>query len=445
MNMVRAAEAGVMPEQPAMEQSYPSELDTLALSEIVRALFDSDFYLEANPDVAADGGNALEHFLTYGLMEGRSPHPAFDPRFYAAQMPPECADCSPFLHYLRHGGHNRLDPHPLFDTAWYISQATAQTLFGVLPLLHFMDAESTRPSPNPLFDAAYYRRTNPTTRLGLRHPLLHYIQVGWRQGCRTHPLFDPGHYLALRPDVASAQVDPLAHFLHHGRHETPSTHEVFDAAHYRTAFANDPAEIAVIDRVGPIIHYVTPADRHPPSPHPLFDRIFYIHTHCAIPDENGQRDPFLRFLESGLRDHHDPHPLFDSLFYLDSYPDVAAQDCIPFLHFIRHGATEGRSPSARFDAASYLTRHPDAQGCGPGAVSHHRAQERRPQPTPPLMPLFAEETDRLLRSPTPAAATLRSGRRDGHLGASVENTAAMAGIRRLASEAPHDDRDTVDR
>ena len=36
-----------------------------------RGLFDSEAYLEANPDVAASGANPLRHFVHFGLKEGR--------------------------------------------------------------------------------------------------------------------------------------------------------------------------------------------------------------------------------------------------------------------------------------------------------------------------------------------------------------------------------------
>jgi hypothetical protein len=33
--------------------------------------FDGDAYLDANPDVAANGGDALQHYIYYGRFEGR--------------------------------------------------------------------------------------------------------------------------------------------------------------------------------------------------------------------------------------------------------------------------------------------------------------------------------------------------------------------------------------
>jgi hypothetical protein len=45
-------------------------------------LFDSDWYLETNPDVAAAGVNPLVHYIRWGAAERRSCHPCFDPSRY---------------------------------------------------------------------------------------------------------------------------------------------------------------------------------------------------------------------------------------------------------------------------------------------------------------------------------------------------------------------------
>ena len=351
----------------------------------VRTLFDRGFYLMSHPDVAAAGIDPLEHFLECGLQEGRSPHPLFDPGFYAAQMPVQDASEIPFLHYLREGALNRLDPHPLFDTKHYIAQTEAGTLFGQLPLLHLL-ASGARDqlSPNPLFDVAYYRRANAGRTPGSRHPLLHYVETGWREGARTHPLFDRGFYSSLRPDIAAVGHDPLAHFLRHGRRETVSTHEMFDASHYRAAYRGQDDELDAIEDTGAVLHYAKATNRHaaipPPSPHSLFQPAFYARNHRDTLQHGVGHDPFLHFLEHGLEGRQDPHPLFDSAFYARRYPDVALQGQVPLLHFIRHGALEGRDPNEFFDAARYLQRHPAAAAEPYGAVSHYLGGETRTSP-----------------------------------------------------------------
>ncbi|WP_428392880.1 hypothetical protein [Lichenicoccus sp.] len=239
------------------------------MDDIPASLFDRAFYLDRYADVAAAGIDPLQHFLAFGLHENRTPHPLFDPHFYAAQLPPS-PHTPPLLHYLRHG---TPDPHPLFDTAHYLAQFAPGDLDGQPPLLHFLTVGHLADlSPNPLFDAAYYRRSNPQAGPLIEHPLLHYVVHGWRQGCRPHPLFDPAYYLRMRPDVAAAGIDPLAHYLQHGHAEFARTHALFDDARYRRSFADEPEQLKAIDRLGPIIHFAQAARPvAPPSRQLLHD------------------------------------------------------------------------------------------------------------------------------------------------------------------------------
>jgi hypothetical protein len=46
---------------------------------ISSGLFDPDWYLEMNPDVKEAGVRPLEHFMTQGIKEGRSPGPVVSP------------------------------------------------------------------------------------------------------------------------------------------------------------------------------------------------------------------------------------------------------------------------------------------------------------------------------------------------------------------------------
>jgi hypothetical protein len=79
-------------------------------------LFDRDWYLRSNPDVAAANCDPLAHYQRHGRREGRRPNPIFDPNFYVWQ----CANDSrarknPLLHYLTVGHRKGLRPNRLFD------------------------------------------------------------------------------------------------------------------------------------------------------------------------------------------------------------------------------------------------------------------------------------------------------------------------------------------
>ena len=49
--------------------------------------FDAFWYTQNNPDVAAQGGDPLRHYLLYGALEGRSPSAKFDSFGYLESNP----------------------------------------------------------------------------------------------------------------------------------------------------------------------------------------------------------------------------------------------------------------------------------------------------------------------------------------------------------------------
>jgi hypothetical protein len=67
-------------------------------------LFDTDWYLAHNPDVAAAAINPLAHYLHNGGSEGRNPSPSFDARCYLAQNPNvAAAGTNALVHFQPHG------------------------------------------------------------------------------------------------------------------------------------------------------------------------------------------------------------------------------------------------------------------------------------------------------------------------------------------------------
>lgn len=327
----------------------------------IRLLFDRSFYLSQNQDVAATGIDPLDHFLTSGLAEGRSPCALFDPDFYLHQpgVPTERAFL--FLHYLETGLLAGLDPHPLVDANFYTQQSPALAA-GTNPLTHMLGAgrrENRR--PNPLFDPVYYRRRQPRADQTL-HPLIHYVLRGWCERMQPHPLFDPLAYLDQRPDIEAAGIDPLAHYLQHGFREQARTHWLFDAEYYA---AGCPGYVAPCDA---LLHCASNDCGVERSPHPLFDSKHYLLQHPDLADTG--IDPFLHFLEFGLAENRDPHPLFDTWFYRSQNPDVIESGLPPFVHYVRNGIKEGRDPNPFFPAVIYQVRNPGARSESAGPLAH---------------------------------------------------------------------------
>lgn len=102
-------------------------------------LFQSRFYLEQNPDVAATGVNPLLHYLRVGGDEGRNPNPFFDTRWYRQQPPEIPSQANPLVHYLLCGAREGRDPSPRFSTTWYLNAYADVAEHGVNPLAHYLD------------------------------------------------------------------------------------------------------------------------------------------------------------------------------------------------------------------------------------------------------------------------------------------------------------------
>jgi glycosyltransferase involved in cell wall biosynthesis len=140
-------------------------------------LFDRDYYISQNPDVAQAGLDPVKHYFIRGAYEGRNPHRLFDTSYYLTRNPDVSkAGVNPFAHYLVRGAFERRDPHPSFDTAYYLSQ-------------------------------------KPEVAKLKLNPLVHYIRYGAAEGRNPHPSFNVAQYLRESPDVSRSFINPQLHSL----------------------------------------------------------------------------------------------------------------------------------------------------------------------------------------------------------------------------------------
>lgn len=105
---------------------------------LMSGLFDKAYYLAANPEVPK-GVNPLLDYLVRGGFEGCDPNPLFDSDWYL-EMNPDVASAklNPLVHYLRFGAAERRSPHPCFDTDRYLANNPEVAGRGLEPLAHFL-------------------------------------------------------------------------------------------------------------------------------------------------------------------------------------------------------------------------------------------------------------------------------------------------------------------
>lgn len=217
----------------------------------VPAIFDPNWYLAANPDIARGGIPPLVHYLIAGGREGRSAGLLFDDHHYRSRYAEDLAATSltPLEHYLRLGAAGGESPHPLFDTPHYLAQAPLLAP-GEDPISHYIrEGGAQGLSPHPMFDPEWYL-AQASDAAG-QPALVHYLNSGWRKGHSPHPLFDTAWYLERWPDVAETGLPPLLHFISLGGFEGRSPSPWFDLAQYV-----EQRGVALPPGINPVVDYL---------------------------------------------------------------------------------------------------------------------------------------------------------------------------------------------
>ncbi len=149
-------------------------------------LFDSNYYLETNPDIAQKGIRPLRHYAVHGDRKGRLPMPLFDPNYYRHRIKSRTKRVNALLHYAYVGRYKRISPSPWFNVQHYLSQNKDVARSGYEPIQHYLKfggAEGR--SPNLQFDSQFYLRSYSDVREAGLNPLLHYIYAGRQEGRLT--------------------------------------------------------------------------------------------------------------------------------------------------------------------------------------------------------------------------------------------------------------------
>ncbi len=209
-------------------------------------LFDETDYLSDNPDVAAavqqgQFNYGFEHFVLFGIKEGRTPSDWFDADYYLSQNADVAAavgrgETTAIAHFLNLGHRENRDPSAFFDASDYLlnnPDVQAVVDAGVLDSAfeHYIEfgAEEGRLSGGLLFEEAFYLAQNPDVATAvsigaLTDGLSHFISLGQREGRDPSASFDQSAYLANNADVVAAVssgvlASGFEHYLLFGRAE----------------------------------------------------------------------------------------------------------------------------------------------------------------------------------------------------------------------------------
>ena len=189
------------------------------------AVFDADYYLKNNPDVAKWANNdkdmALQHFINYGMAEGRRGNEAFDVQSYYNEYPDLRAafgaDVARYYeHYATSGkGEGR---HP----SGCASIRGLRTTLGGTDYSCVYDPEYYL-EHNADVKGCYTKKVGALSLIDDAAVLRHFINYGMAEGRRGNEAFDVFGYKTRYPDLRRAYGNSLKpyylHFIKFGNKE----------------------------------------------------------------------------------------------------------------------------------------------------------------------------------------------------------------------------------
>lgn len=364
------------------------------------AVFDAAYYADRYPDLkAAFGGDEsalLQHFIQYGMAEGRQGNSQFDVYSYKNLYPDLRAAFgnnlkSYYMHYISSGKaegrkatgvntlqkpittYNGIDYSAVYDYNYYLKKhsdlAKIYTNDDIGLLAHFVNCGmSEGRQAKDSFDVFSYRNQYQDLRVvfgnNLKSYYMHYISNGKAEGRKAtgvksiqnpvttyngvdySAVYDYNFYIKKYSDLAriytNDEVGLLAHFVNCGMSEGRQAKADFDVFSYRNQYQD--------------LRLAFGKDL----------RSYYVH-YMNSGKKEGRIATGVKTLQNPVTSLNgtDYSAVYDYSYYNGSYSDLKAAfkgDDIDLLsHFINNGMSEGRQASKNFNVQIYKNNYTDLQ------------------------------------------------------------------------------------
>lgn len=123
---------------PADTSSSSAKVERDVKTISATSLFDRNYYLRKNDDVASNGMDPLVHYVEHGANEGRWPNPYFDNDHYRGLYQQPEDDTNPLAHYISERGTDNFRTSSRFDGGFYSARYADVPPSGLKPLEHFL-------------------------------------------------------------------------------------------------------------------------------------------------------------------------------------------------------------------------------------------------------------------------------------------------------------------
>lgn len=364
------------------------------------AVFDAAYYADRYPDLKAAFGNdesaLLQHFIQYGMAEGRQGSSQFDVYSYKNLYPDLRAAFgnnlkSYYMHYISSGKaegrkatgvntlqnpittYNGIDYSAVYDYNYYLKKysdlAKIYTNDDIGLLAHFVNygmGEGRQAKDS--FDVSSYRNQYQDLRVAFGNNLksyyMHYISNGKAEGRKATGVSE-----LQNPVTVYQGVDYSA---------------VYNYSYYLKKY-KDLAKIYTNDDVGLLAHFVVSGMTEGRQGKDSFDVISYRNQYQDLRLAFGKdlRSYYVHYMNSGKKEGRiatgvktlqnpvttyngtDYSAVYDYNYYNSKYSDLKSAfkgDDIDLLaHFVNNGMSEGRQASKKFNVQVYKNNYTDLQ------------------------------------------------------------------------------------
>lgn len=385
-------------------------------------VFDADYYLENNPDVGAKYGNdrqaALDHFVRYGMDEGRKSSPNFDlVSYYNANKDLRTAFGFSlreyYVHYVKYGVKEGRTCTGTDEISSYVTVQNGIDYSSVYDGHYYREGY-------PDLDSIYSKKAGSDTLFNDSALLNHFVRYGAAEGRVASSEFDISSYYNANLDLRQAYGTDLSkyitHYVRFGKNEGRVCTGVDNLSAYATSlngtdyapiydgsyYRNNNSDLAKVylvkknattlfDDVSLLKHFVNHGMNEGRLSSQKFDLASYYNAYSDL--RNAYRFDlakyYMHYLKHGLKEGRkatgaseimnypssymgiDYSPIYDGAYYRNSNPDLDKafskvtdfgtlfDDCALIRHFVTYGMSEGRVSSKDFDLSYYRNRYPD--------------------------------------------------------------------------------------
>ncbi|WP_091751615.1 glycosyltransferase family 4 protein [Brevundimonas sp. 374] len=255
--------------------------------------FDADAYLHENPDVAATGVDAFEHYVLHGFFEGRN---------------------APGMSATKPGSLPRAKLSFRFKRDRTIPNAFLAAM------------------PSASMASDFYNRVVAPLRLTLP-------TFGEPEAAILVALYEPMFAPSSKLPASASREQHLEHFLMHGLWHNQAPSPLFDPDSYGEMASE--AGISMDGKIPALLHWLAIGRERIETPTWRFDEVFYAAEYPDLASYSGTM--FEHYVRNGLWEGRRPNRFFDPAWYVEranGEPGLPA-----YYHYLMHGIDQGFWPS----------------------------------------------------------------------------------------------------